>query len=206
MADFSRLLRRGKIRRRPNEMDAHSLRISQSASGRGENDPAVGECAPAIAELAHTHWDSVYRLTYRLSNSAHEAEDLTQETFLRALDRRQTFVAGTNLRAWLMRIATNLFLDARRRRIALAIQPLADDPPRDQPGVADAIEKTELNDLLTAAIAELPEHPRIVLVLRTEQDLSFREIGEILAISEETARWHMLQARRTLMQRLEGKI
>jgi RNA polymerase sigma-70 factor (ECF subfamily) len=66
-----------------------------------------------FAALVEAHWSAVYRLVYSLCNDAHDSEDLTQETFLRAMRRWDSFAHGTNLRAWLLRIATNAFFDVR---------------------------------------------------------------------------------------------
>jgi RNA polymerase sigma-70 factor (ECF subfamily) len=154
--------------------------------------------------LVHQHWDAVYRLTYRLCGNLHQAEDLTQETFLRAIDRQEALADGVNVRAWLLRVATNLFVDACRRRKSVQFEALAQDPPREPQ--SSGIEDAELTDLLNSAVAELPEQARAVLALRVEQDLSFRQIGQLLSITEETARWHMMQARRQLLRKLEGKI
>jgi RNA polymerase sigma-70 factor (ECF subfamily) len=62
----------------------------------------------------------------------------------------------------------------------------------------------ELGAALADAIAELPETARAVFLLRTQEQMSFREIADVIGTSEETARWHMMQARRGLMKRLDG--
>jgi RNA polymerase sigma factor (sigma-70 family) len=59
---------------------------------------------------------------------------------------------------------------------------------------------------LLVAIESLPETARVVFLLRGEQDLSFREIAQIIDASEETARWHMMQARKALLAKLDGKL
>lgn len=160
----------------------------------------------ARAELAgwvREHWDNVFGHLYRLSGKQHVAEDLAQETFLRAGQQCRSFKAGTNLRAWLMRIATNAFLDSRRRASVAKADPIKDDTVAPAPtmNVSDA---RELNEALTAALAGLPETARAVFLLRAREDMSFREIALAIGSTEETARWHMLQARRKLMQRMDG--
>ena len=67
---------------------------------------------PELARWVREQWDAVYALAWRLSHDRHLAEDLTQETFLRAAQKRESFSAGTNLRAWLMRITTNALAPA----------------------------------------------------------------------------------------------
>ncbi len=160
------------------------------------------------------YWDVVYQLLSRLTGNRHDAEDLSQETFLKAIERYDSFQAGTNLRAWLLRIATNAFLDRQRRRKVLRMTAMPDDdvapPPPRSDTVATApgrgLEVRETHEAVLAAIGSLPDTPRVVFLLRVEQDMSFREIAELIGTSEETARWHMMQARKQLLARLEGKL
>jgi RNA polymerase sigma-70 factor, ECF subfamily len=167
----------------------------------GEHEPRVGGLAPAA--LVDEHWAAVYRLTYHLCGNVHDAQDLAQETFLKAMAARSSFTAGTNLKAWLLRIASNTFLDLRRRRQTARARPMEAEPPVTY---ADGVEDSETMALLSSAIAELDDTQRAIFLLRTQEDLSFREIAEMLSTTEETARWHMLQARRRLMKRLDGKV
>ena len=136
------------------------------------------------------HWDAVYALTYRLTASAHDAEDLSQETFLKAIERRGTFAAGSNLRAWLMRIATNAFLDRQRRRKVMKIAPRGEQESLPEPASEGAVgapgaalEARELHASVERAIAELAETPRLIFVLRSVEEMSFREIAEALSMT-----------------------
>jgi RNA polymerase sigma factor (sigma-70 family) len=70
----------------------------------------------------------------------------------------------------------------------------------------DAAEGGEILQVVAAAIAQLDDTQRAVFLLRTQEDLSFREIAESLGTTEETARWHMMQARRKLAKQLDGKV
>ena len=169
--------------------------------GRPE-DPA-GETPVAIVER---HWNTVFRLLFRLTANDHDAEDLAQETFLRAIEKLGSFQPGTNMQAWLMRIATNAFLDLRRRRKTARAEPLRDDLAAAGSLPAGPDETTETGGLLAAALARLPDTQRVVFLLRSQEDLPFSRIAETLGVTEETARWHMLQARRQLMTELDGKL
>lgn len=80
----------------------------------GERVAGVGGLSPEA--LVEQHWEPVYRLVYHLCGNLHDAQDLAQETFLKAMAAAGSFKAGSNLRAWLLRIASNAFLDMRRRR------------------------------------------------------------------------------------------
>jgi RNA polymerase sigma-70 factor (ECF subfamily) len=155
-----------------------------------------------VALWAGDHWDGVFALLYRLTRNRHEAEDLTQETFLRAARQNDSFQPGTNLRAWLMRIAVNAHLDQRRRQHVARSEPLPDDVPATGAAPCERLAGAELAAALERAMGQLPELARAVFLLRTREELSFREIGEAIQTTEETARWHMLQARRRLLQEL----
>jgi RNA polymerase sigma-70 factor (ECF subfamily) len=158
-----------------------------------------------VAAWASKHWDAVFAMLYRLCTNRHQAEDLTQETFLRAGRQHATFQSGTNLRAWLMRIAVNAHLDLRRRDQATRVRQM-DYPSLSHSPASDPHEHLagrELANALDAALAKIPETARIVFVLRTRQDMSFAEIAGAIETTEATARWHMLQARRQLLERLK---
>jgi RNA polymerase sigma factor (sigma-70 family) len=159
-----------------------------------------------FAEVVNEHWTAVYKLLYHLSGSTHDTEDLAQETFLRALNRLESFAAGTKMRAWLLRIASNAFFDQHRKRKRIKQQGIPEEVagPIERP--ERSLENAEHGELLKIAMEELSETTRLVFHLRVQEDLSFREIGEIVGSSEEAARWHMHQARSKLMNRLAGKL
>ena len=89
-----------------------------------------------FSKIVQDHWAPVYRFLDCSMGNAHDAEDLTQETFLRAWSRLDSFRPGTNLRAWLLRIAANAALDVHRRRGRVGFVPLDRDPigAADSPG------------------------------------------------------------------------
>jgi RNA polymerase sigma-70 factor (ECF subfamily) len=169
-------------------------------SGEPDNRRVGGLAFDALVE---EHWEAVYRLVYHLSSNVHDAQDLAQETFLKAMAARASFKPGTNLRAWLLRIASNTFLDLRRRKKTARATPMELEPPVEHP---DAAAGNETMQLVASAIRQLDDTQRTVFLLRTQEDLSFREIADVLKTSEETARWHMMQARRKLMKQLDGKV
>lgn len=184
----------------PDPLNLTSTHKVKPEAGR----PAVPIDSPA--RWVELYWDPVYKLLYRLSASSHEAEDLTQEAFLRAIERQGSFKPGTNRRAWLLRIATNAFLDRQRRKKVLKIGALPEEMPQDAAHPSQPMQTREMYGSLLEALGELPEMARVVFLLRGEQDLSFREIAQIIDASEETARWHMMQARKALLAKLNGKL
>jgi RNA polymerase sigma-70 factor (ECF subfamily) len=160
--------------------------------------------APFTA-IVHEHWTAVYRLLYSLTGNIHDTEDLTQETFLRALRRLDSFQPGTRLRSWLLRIAANAFFDVRRKRQRLVIRSLEQEYPATLPAPEKRLEIAEQHELLKRALEELSELTRLVFHLRAVEDLPFREIAALAGTTEEAARWHMHQARTKLLKRLAEK-
>ena len=169
------------------------------ADATPESDPG------GFTQVVEQHWTSVYQLLSRLTGNRHDADELTQETFLRALAGWKTFTAGTNVRAWLLRIASNLFLDETRRRKRRPETAVVEEPagPAKEPG-AD-LETREQAALAWALVEELGETTRLVFHLRVTEELSFRDIGQMAGISEEAARWHMHQARTKLVERMRDE-
>src|SRR5437763_1667948 len=105
--------------------------------------------------VAAEHWTAVFRLLLSLGGSSHDAEDLTQETFLRALQRWDSFQPGSNLRAWLLRIATNALLDVRRKRKRARIAALEHEPRCPAPPPGHRLETAERGGLVRAALTQL---------------------------------------------------
>jgi RNA polymerase sigma factor (sigma-70 family) len=153
-------------------------------------------------KVVEAHWTAVYRLVYSLTANPHDTEDLTQETFLRAIRRWESFKQGTNLRAWLLRIATNAFFDVKRKKQTLKIGPLVDDLMSDEKSAEAALDLIEQGALIRVAMQELTELTRLVFHLRVTEDLSFKEIAGIAGVTEVAARQHMHQARAKLLRRL----
>lgn len=148
--------------------------------------------------LVERYWDRLYRWLYHLTRSQHAAEDVAQETFLKAFAALGSFRAGSNFRAWLFRIGYNCFVNERRdaARARQAVPPqLADD----EDGPPEQAMSREAIEALTRAVGRLPAEYRAPLLLRAEEDLSFRQIAEILGTTEETARWRVFKARQKLM-------
>jgi RNA polymerase sigma-70 factor (ECF subfamily) len=151
----------------------------------------------AFAALVEHYWDRLHRWLYHLAHDSHAAEDLAQETCLKAFAGLKTFQPGTNFAGWLFRIAHNSFANyyrAQRRGEALP-EDLAtnEDGPLDQAQANEALEE------LGRALNRVPPEFRAALLLRAEEGLSFREIADVLGLTEETARWRVFKARQKLM-------
>jgi RNA polymerase sigma factor (sigma-70 family) len=166
----------------------------------------VSEDPSDLAAIVEAHWSAVYRLLYWMTGNSHDAEELTQETFLRAFRRMESFRPGTQLRSWLLRIATNACLDVKRKRRRARSVPLPENVPSRGRHPGYCLETAEQAELLQAAVEELTETTRAVFHLRVQESLPFREIAELLGSTEQAVRWHMHQARTKLLRRMEREV
>ncbi|WP_425454886.1 RNA polymerase sigma factor SigE [Actinokineospora cianjurensis] len=162
---------------------------------------------PSWDEVVREHGDRVYRLAYRLSGNAHDAEDLTQETFIRVFRSLASYKPGT-FEGWLHRITTNLFLDMVRRRSRLRMEGLPEDTDRiegDEPSPEEVYDETHLDPDLQAALDELPPEFRAAVVLCDVEGLSYEEIGATLGVKLGTVRSRIHRGRQALRVALERR-
>jgi RNA polymerase sigma-70 factor, ECF subfamily len=152
--------------------------------------------------MVREHWDAVYKLLHSLSRNVHDTEDLAQETFLRAWKRIESFAPGTKMRSWLLKIASNAFLDEQRRRKRTRSQPLEEELPGSLPEPDHSLDVAQQAAAIRAAMKELSDLTRMVFHLRATEDLSFREVAEVAGTTEQAARWHMHHARSKILERL----
>ena len=163
---------------------------------------ATGDKAamPSWDELVRQHADRVYRLAYRLSGNQQDAEDLTQETFIRVFRSVQNYQPGT-FEGWLHRITTNLFLDMVRRRARIRMEALPEDydrVPADEPNPEQIYHDARLGPDLQAALDSLPPEFRAAVVLCDIEGLSYEEIGATLGVKLGTVRSRIHRGRQAL--------
>jgi RNA polymerase sigma-70 factor, ECF subfamily len=160
------------------------------------------------------HLDSLFANAMRLTHSHSDAEDLVQETVLRAFRFFDRFERGTNVKAWLLRIQYNTFVNRYRRttkerdiKDSMAHEPSGEEVVSRQAlrALTDPT-GTALRPLLAreieAALAELPEDHRLVVVLADIEELSYKEIAEVVGCPIGTVMSRLHRARRTLRARL----
>jgi len=170
----------------------------------------------AFAELVRRYGGSVLRYLTRMSRSREQADDLFQETFKRVHEKAYTF-RGSRFRPWLFTIATRVAIDGLRRRRRLRVvsmNPKSDcyeknDGGLDAVAVADnsfnpsqAAERAEQAEQVRQTIELLPAKQRATLVLAYYQQLSYREVAEVLGCSIGTVKVQMYRALKTLAQKL----
>jgi RNA polymerase sigma-70 factor, ECF subfamily len=164
-------------------------------------------------EEALGHADQVYRVARRLVGSREEAEDLVQDTYARAFRSWRTYTPGTNMRAWLLRILTNLNLD-RGRRIQRSpdMQPLEEgdyylanrlaESNGEQALEQDRVVEQLSQDSIVTALSSLPHDFRDVVVLVDIGDFSYADAAQILDVPMGTVMSRLHRGRRLLKQRL----
>lgn len=176
-------------------------------TGTGVFD-ATGERStmPSWDEVVRQHGDRVYRLAYRLSGNQQDAEDLTQDTFIRVFRSLSSYQPGT-FEGWTHRITTNLFLDMVRRRARVRMEALPEDydrVPGDDPSPEQAYVATHLDPDLQAALDALAPEFRAAVVLCDVEGLSYDEIGATLGVKLGTVRSRIHRGRQALRAHLEN--
>jgi RNA polymerase sigma-70 factor, ECF subfamily len=166
--------------------------------------------AATFEELAMPLFDQLYNFAHWLTQNRSEAEDLVQETYVKALKGFSSFQPGTNFRAWIYRILRNTFLTSRTGLKATATVPLDVDDAPEVPAGPDTpetifIERSQ-QQLLQGAIEGLPLHFREVLLLCEVEEMSYQEIGEALAIPIGTVMSRLSRARKALRENLRQNL
>ena len=159
----------------------------------------------AFESLVRKYQRMIYALTFRMSGTAADAEDLTQESFVRAFEQLDTFRAEAKFSSWLYRIAVNQCLNWRKRnerreRLHHAWQ---EHHANAAPGSQGRSEQVQ------AALLKLPPEQRAAVVLTVYDEMSHGEAARVLGCSETTVSWRLFLARRKLKQLLrktESKI
>jgi RNA polymerase sigma-70 factor (ECF subfamily) len=171
--------------------------------------PAAAEWTPpSWEEIVRTHSARVYRLAYRLTGDQHDAEDLTQEVFVRVFRSLSSYTPGT-FEGWLHRITTNLFLDQVRRKRRIRFEGLADDAherlPGREPSPAQVFDDRHLDADVQRALDDLPLEFRVAVVLCDIEGLSYEEIAATLDIKLGTVRSRVHRGRARLRASLEHR-
>lgn len=211
-ADSAPASRLRRASRGASKVDKQSMLIGAPASdtsaeltGTAAFDAGIAGM-PSWGELVQEHADSVYRLAFRLSGNQHDAEDLTQETFMRVFRSIKTYQPGT-FEGWLHRITTNLFLDMVRHRAKIRMEALPEDYER-VPGTdltpEQAYNVANLDPALQAALDELSPEFRVAVVLCDVVGMSYDEIADTLGVKLGTVRSRIHRGRSQLRATLEA--
>jgi RNA polymerase sigma-70 factor (ECF subfamily) len=181
-----------------------SLGVVRFGASSRDDHPLAG-----FEELAMPLFDPLYNFARWLVRNSNDAEDLVQETYLKALRSFASFQPGTNFRAWMFQILRNTFLSSRSRLDRLMT--VAMDSEEEGAELAVNTETPEVilmnrsnSQLVQRAIGDLPVHYRETLLLCEVEEMSYQEIAEVLSIPIGTVMSRLARARRGVRQSLLG--
>jgi RNA polymerase sigma-70 factor (ECF subfamily) len=169
--------------------------------------------AAAFRELVEGYKQQVYYLAYDLSGNHHDAEDLSQEVFLKAYRGIGTFRSGAKISSWLHRITVNAYIDSKRKKSHKMVTLAGKDDESGFDPVESAADEVTANPEQAAASARIGEHvdaaldrlseqERTVFVLRHYHDMPLKEISKTLNVAEGTVKSLLFRAIRKLRERL----
>lgn len=176
--------------------------MSQSDDRQLVERAQAGEVS-AFDELVGRHHGPLYCYLYRTCRNGAEAEEMTQESFVKAWEGLRGFRGAASFRTWLFRIATNLCINRLSRR--KPVDPLSEDVPaarRDEP--EETFRQRRLKECIGAALELLPADQRSALVLSIYEELSYDEIAAAMGRSLASVNSLLYRARMSLRQTLEG--
>ncbi len=161
----------------------------------------------AFARLVEAYQGPVYNLAYRMLGNATEAEDATQETFVRVYTKLHTYQPDRKLSSWVFSIASHYCIDRLRRRSHTSFLSLDEDPlvtvlPSGEQGPEDSALRTETRDEIQELVAQLPPAYRVPLILRYWQDMSYQEIADVLGLSVQAVKSRLHRARLQMTERV----
>ncbi len=166
----------------------------------------------ALEDLVRQHSRLVYRIAYAALRSHHDAEDVTQETFLRVLRYSRKLAAVENHKTWLARIAWRVAVDRsqqRGRRQEIPIEdpekPVAEVPSADAPA-DQTMHGSQVGALLERLIAALPQKLREPLILSAIEEMAPSEVAATLGINEAAVRSRVFRARQILKEKLSERV
>jgi RNA polymerase sigma factor (sigma-70 family) len=189
-----------------------STDVGDAAASANSAAPAAGTAPewtpPSWDDLVRQHSSRVYRLAYRLTGNQHDAEDLTQEVFVRVFRSLPSYTPGT-FEGWLHRITTNLFLDMARRRQRIRFEGLGDQAVGllrdDEPTPAQAFDARHLDTDVQQALEALAPEYRAAVVLCDIEGLSYEEIASTLGVKLGTVRSRIHRGRAQLRAALDHR-
>ena len=168
-----------------------------------------------FSRLVGTYSGKIYRLAIKMLNQQQDAEDVLQETFVKAYRGLKSFDGRSKLSTWLFRIATNEALMIIRRKHPEVIS--IDEPVETEEGEQEPIQiidwcclpenellSEETKGILDAAVQKLPERLKVVFLLRDIDDLSTHETAEVLGLSDTAVKTRLSRARLRLREELSG--
>lgn len=161
----------------------------------------------AFCQLVERYKERIYFITYRMTNNHADADDLSQEAFIRAYESIGSFKEQSSFFTWLYRITVNITINHLKkigRRQKFALDENISIEGSSNPGKIS--ESRELHEVITKAIGSLPLKQRAIVELVILEGLSHRKAGEILGCPEKTVSWYLFQARKKLKEKLKSYV
>ncbi|HEX2168637.1 MAG TPA: sigma-70 family RNA polymerase sigma factor [Longimicrobiales bacterium] len=158
--------------------------------------------AEAYGTLVSRHMARAFSIAWRILEHREDAEDVVQDSFIRALERLDQLRAGRPFRPWLLRIVVNQALNFRRGRGIRTTLQVSETAAATGTLPDRQAENSDLRTRLAAAMSLLPEKQRTIVQLADLEGLTSGEIGSILDLADGTVRWHLHEARRALRDAL----
>lgn len=162
--------------------------------------------AVTIESVVHLYGNRIYQLAFHLTGSASDAEDVTQDVFLKLFRSWAQVTAFSNFQAWIHRVVTNASLDLLRSRQSRQRRERGagpEEPAAARPDAPDRkLDREELHEQLSRAMERLSPQQSAALILFDHEGLKAREIADILNVSEATVRGYVCEARRRMKERL----
>ena len=193
-------------------MNVLALRLAggtDATNAASEDDSALLRAAArqdraAFERIVSRHYQVVYRVVWRLTAGHTDAEDITQEAFLRLWKNPAQVREGGALRGWLIRVASNLVMDRFRKKPVLDLDE-ADEVPDTAPTAAHQLDKARISSRIDEAIARLPDRQRLALALVQYEQMTNIAAAKMMEISVDALESLLARARRTLKQQLSGE-
>lgn len=163
---------------------------------------------PTWEEVVRDHSGRVYRLAFRLTGNRPDAEDLTQEVFVRVFKSLAKYTPGT-FEGWLHRITTNLFLDQARRKQRIRFDGLTDEATErlssNEPSPERSFEMAHFDKDVQRALGELPPDFRVAVVLCDVEGMSYNQVAETVGVKVGTVRSRIHRGRALLRAALQHR-
>lgn len=157
----------------------------------------------AYGELVTRHQTGVFNVCYRILHNRNDAEDLAQETFMRAYNRLNTFDIEREFAPWIKRVAANLcFNHIESQKITTQLDDERDEDKSLNP--SQQVEVKERSEQIREALSSLPANYRLVVELRHYQEMSYDEIANELNIPLSDVKSHLFRARKILAEKLHA--
>jgi RNA polymerase sigma factor (sigma-70 family) len=176
--------------------------VTQTVGSGPDEDRAE---MPTWDEIVRLHSARVYRLAYRLTGDRYDAEDLTQDVFIRVFNSLDRYTPGS-FEGWLHRITTNLFLDKTRRKNRIRFDGFGERAEErlvgELPSPEDVLSDGSFDADVEAALGSLPKEFRAAVVLCDVEGLSYEEIADLLGVKLGTVRSRIHRGRRMLRRAL----